>query len=372
MPLSKIVANSITDNTITTDQIADTSVHGRRNLIINGAMQVAQRSTSETGRSSGGFATMDRFIVSNTGRDEHVYTEAQVSDAPDGFVYSFKMTTTTPETSIDANDGFWVEQKIEAQNVQHLQNGSSGALSTTLSFYVKSSQTGTFGVSLYKSDNTARIINSTYTISSADTWEYKTITFAGDTAGGGIDNNNGEGLRDVWHLAAGSNYDSINSTSWADYGTQNWAGGHAQDGVITTTNATWQITGAQLEIGSQASPFEHRSFGEELESCKRYFQKVNDLWFNANRFGDAHWDGHIPAGHHEFHPEMRAAPSASNVDIDGWLDGDGDWTSTGSLAAGPTGMTSKKVNFTGNYNWTGSYNSTHGWRIYTAEYDAEL
>ena len=245
-----------------------------RNLLINGAMQVAQRSTSETGLTSGTFATMDRFRVSNTGRDEHVYTEAQVSDAPDGFVNSFKVTTTTAETSIDANDGFWVQHAIEAQNLQHLQNGSSGALSTTLSFYVKSSQTGTFGVNLYKADNTARVINSTYTISSADTWEYKTITFAGDTAGGGIDDNNGEGLRVVWHLAAGSNYDSVNSTSWANYSTTNWAGGHAQDGVITTANATWQLTGVQLEVGERATPFEHRSFGDELRRCQRYYYKI--------------------------------------------------------------------------------------------------
>jgi hypothetical protein len=216
------------------------------------------------------------------------------------------MTTTTPETSIDANDGFWVEQKIEAQNVQHLQNGSSGALSTTLSFYVKSSQTGTFGVSLYKSDNTARIINSTYTISSADTWEYKTITFAGDTAGGGIDNNNGEGLRVVWHLAAGSTYDSINSTSWADYGTQNWAGGHAQDGVITTTNATWQITGCQLEVGEQDTPFEHRSFADEMIRCQRYYQEVasGSCYFAGNGLGTTNIIVGIPLA-----TSMRATPS---------------------------------------------------------------
>ena len=249
---------------------------GRRNLIINGAMQVAQRGTSSTGQTQGGYTTVDRLMFDMAGRDQLVYTSEQVSDAPDGFSNSFKFTTTTAETAIDANDGFWVQQKIEAQNLQNLQNGSSGALSTILSFYVKSSQTGTFGVNLYKGDNTARVINSTYTISSANTWEYKTITFAGDTAGGGIDNNTGEGLRAVWHLAAGSNYDSVNSTSWANYSTTNWAGGHAQDGVITTTNATWQITGVQLEVGTNASDFEHRSFGEELSLCQRYYQSLNE------------------------------------------------------------------------------------------------
>ena len=247
---------------------------GRRNLIINGAMQVAQRGTSSTGNTGGGYKTVDRFTVETAGRDNLIYTAEQVSDAPVGFTNSFKFTTTTAESAIDADDAFWFAQKIEAQNLQHIKNGSSGAVSTTVSFYVKSSQTGTFGVSIYKADNTARIINSTYTISSANTWEYKTITFAGDTGGGGINNDDGEGLRISWFLAAGSNYDSVNSTSWANYITTNWAGGHAQDSVITTANATWQLAGVQFEVGENASDFEHRSFGEELNLCQRYYQKI--------------------------------------------------------------------------------------------------
>jgi len=285
---------------------------GRRNMVINGAMQVAQRGTSSTGQTQGGYTTVDRFMFDMAGRDQLIYTSEQVSDAPDGFSNSFKFTTTTAETTIDANDGFWVQQKIEAQNLQNLQNGSSGALSTTLSFYVKSSQTGTFGVNLYKGDNTARVINSTYTISSADTWEYKTITFAGDTAGGGIDNNNEEGIRVVWHLAAGSNYDSVNSTSWANYSTTNWAGGHAQDGVITTTNATWQLTGVQLEVGENASDFEHRSFGEELSLCQRYyFDNVGSqsrYTAHKSRESDRQRSANIP------HPvTMRATPTITKV-----------------------------------------------------------
>ena len=380
MPLSKIVANSITDNTITTDQIADTSVHGRRNLVINGAMQVAQRSTSQTGLTSGTFATLDRFRVSNAGRDEHVYTEAQVSDAPDGFVNSFKVTTTTAETSIDANDAFWVQHIIEAQNLQHLQNGSSGALSTTLSFYVKSSQTGTFGVNLYKPDNTARVINSTYTISSADTWEYKTITFAGDTAGGGIDNNNGEGLRVVWHLAAGSNYDSANSTSWINYSTANWAGGHAQDGVITTTNATWQITGVQFEVGNKATPFEHRSFSEEEQLCFRYYydaKKANADQGNSYYFAPLHrYDSHQKGVGWEFvtaqHPvRMRAAPTITLIDGNGNTGKISHWTSGGGNQThnhNPYTTESKEMNITiSDYSTNGIYGFYAAYRA-----DAEL
>ena len=253
--------------------LTNSQIGGRRNIIINGAMQVAQRGTQVTGNTSGGFVTADRFALQMSSREEAVFTIDQASDAPTGFTKSFKITTTTAESAIDAADIFWVEQKFEAHDLQQLKNGSSDAEKVTLSFYVKSSITGTFGVNLYKPDNTARIINATYSISSANTWERKVITFDGDTSGGGIDNDTGEGLRVVWHLASGSNFDSVNSTSWANYSTTNWAGGHAQDGVITTTNATWQITGVQLEVGSVATPFEHRSFGEELALCQRYFAK---------------------------------------------------------------------------------------------------
>tara|TARA_R100000353_G_scaffold149250_1_gene107665 strand:+ start:414 stop:1475 length:1062 start_codon:yes stop_codon:yes gene_type:complete len=284
-----------------------------RNLIINGAMQVAQYGTSSTGNTSGGFKTVDRFPVQTAGRDQHIYTAEQVSDAPAGFTSSFKLTTTTAESAIDANDAFWFAQKIEAQNLQHLQNGLSGAKRVTLSFYVKSSQTGTFGVNLYKPDNTARIINASYTISSANTWEYKTVTFAGDTSGGGIDNDNGEGLRVTWTLAAGSDFDSVNSTSWANYTVTNWAGSHAQDGVITTANATWQITGVQLEIGDQATAFEHRPFGDELARCQRYYYESGGT--ATNDWGQKGYQSanNFSANTLQHPVAMRAAPIGTKV-----------------------------------------------------------
>ena len=288
--------------------LTNSQIGGRRNIIINGAMQVAQRGTQVTGNTSGGFVTADRFALQMSSREEAVFTIDQASDAPTGFTKSFKITTTTAESAIDAADIFWVEQKFEAHDLQQLKNGSSDAEKVTLSFYVKSSITGTFGVNLYKPDNTARIINATYSISSANTWERKVITFDGDTSGGGIDNDTGEGLRVVWHLASGSNFDSVNSTSWANYSTTNWAGGHAQDGVITTTNATWQITGVQLEVGSVATPFEHRSFGEELELCKRYYEQ----WDTVN--GENIWLGTSYSGTNphcflQFNTLKRTAPT---------------------------------------------------------------
>jgi len=250
--------------------LTNSQIGGRRNIVYNGAMQVAQRATQVTGITASGYQTVDRFALQIAGRDQAVFTLDQASDAPSGFTKSLKITTTTAESAIDADDLFWVEQRFEGQDVISLKNGLSDAEKVTLSFYVKSSITGTFGLNLYKPENTARVINSTYTISSADTWEFKTVTFDGDTSGGGTNNDNSQGFRVGFMLASGSTYDSTNSTSWANYSTGNWAGGHAQDGVVTTTNATWQLTGVQLEVGEQATPFEHRSFGEELRLCQRY------------------------------------------------------------------------------------------------------
>ncbi len=283
-----------------------------RNLIINGGMGFAEHGTSASLVHDGTISAFaaDRFQIQlNSTLDELEGTLAQVTDSPDGFANSLKWTTTEPEGAIDADHYVSIWQKIEAANLQLLKNGSSDALSTTLSFYVKSSQTGTFGVNIYKPDNTARVINATYAISSADTWEYKTITFPGDTSGGGIDNNTGIGLYCVWHLAAGSNYDSVNSTSWANYSTTNWAGGHAQDAVITTDNATWQITGVQLEIGQRATSFEYRT--DELTRCRRYYQKLT---------GSSYYGGfHAYTGNSSIYvqlvPKMRAAPTVTNYNV---------------------------------------------------------
>ena len=178
---------------------------GVRNLIINGAMRVAQRGTSISYAHDGTTSAycLDRFkFILSSNNDQLDGTITQVSDGPTGFANSLKWTTGTAETTIDANESVYLEHKIEAQNLQHLEYGASTAKAITLSFYVKSSVTGTFTCGIYAGDS-ARIIGSTYTINSANTWERKTITFAGDT-GGTINNDTGEGLRPVWSLVAGS------------------------------------------------------------------------------------------------------------------------------------------------------------------------
>ena len=252
---------------------------GRRNLLINGAMQVAQRGTSLAVAHDGvtGGYLLDRWNNALGGTHEQLdATYAQVADHPlSANGKSLKWTTGTAESSYDSDEYVYFAQLVEAQNLQHLNYGNSNAKAVTLSFYVKSSVTGTFACNLYKPDGTARIINKTYAISSANTWEKKSLTFPADTGGGGIVNDNGIGLYVVWHLAAGSGLVGGGSNgAWKNYGgLTDWADGQATNAVATTAGATWQITDCQLEVGENASDFEHRSFGEELAACQRYYEK---------------------------------------------------------------------------------------------------
>ena len=245
-----------------------------RNIVTNGGMNVNQRG-NQTGLTANTYTT-DRFFFAISGRDELVCSIEQSTDVPSGsgFANSLKYTTTTPESSIATDEYANIWQKIEAQNLQHLAYGTSSAKKLTLSFWVKSSVTGTFCVGIYKDDTTAQIHNKTYTISSASTWEYKTITFeANSLSGGAIDNNNGIGFYLSWHLASGNNFDSGSSTSsgWANYSVTNWCAPSTTDAVITTTNATFQLTGVQLEVGSQSTPFEHEPYSVTLSKAQRYY-----------------------------------------------------------------------------------------------------
>jgi hypothetical protein len=247
---------------------------GSRNLIINGNMAVAQRGTSHSYAHDGerNAYNLDRFkLQMRSVSDEFDATVAQVSDSPDGFSNSLKMTTGTPESTVNDDDFFLIEHRIEAQNLQHLAYGTSSAEATTLSFYVKSSVTGTFGCSFYQPDS-VRTISKTYTINSANTWERKIITVAGDTSGV-IDNNNETGLFIYWNLGSGVNYDSAANTTWAAYTTTNFFDSSSSDALVTTAGATWQITGCQLEVGS-ATPFEHESYAASLQKCQRYFYRI--------------------------------------------------------------------------------------------------
>ena len=284
-----------------------------RNVIINGAMNVSQRGTSQAfahdGTTNAFVIDRWRFFINLT--DELDGTYAQVADDPfGGSGNALKWTTGTAESSVASGEYGYFTQKIEAQNLQHIQNGNSNAKSLTLSFYVKSSITGTFAVGLYKGDNTARIFNKTYTIDSANTWEKKSVTFAGDTSGGGIDDDTGEGFWVNWHIFAGSDYKGGGATSgWTDYANNKWADGQATDAVVTTAGATWLMTQCQLEVGQNPTEFEHEPFERTLEKCQRYYYQV-DTTVEGGGLCQSETDLDSIIGVHENYPvTMRATPT---------------------------------------------------------------
>ena len=249
---------------------------GARNLIINGAMQVAQRGTSETGVTSGGYKDApDRFNFNVVSAG--TWTASQSTTAPEGFANSYKLECTVADASLAASDVIRLRQRIEGQNLQQLKKGTSNAESVTLSFYVRSSKTGTYIVELTDKDNSRHIAKS-YSITSANTWQYVSITYDGDTTGS-LDSDNAESLTVQFYLAAGSNFTSGTlATAWASQTTANRAVG--QVNLADSTSNNWYITGVQLEVG-EATPFEHRSFGDELARCQRYFERIGGYNYPA-------------------------------------------------------------------------------------------
>jgi hypothetical protein len=240
-----------------------------RNLIINGDMSIAQRGTTQTGMTSSQYPyAPDRFHynLSSAG----TWTVSQSTDVPSGqgFGYSEKFQCTTANGSLSAGSFAIMRQIIEAQMVQHLKYGTSNAESITLSFWVKSNKTGTYSVWLYQDDD-GRSIANTYTISSADTWEKKTITYSPDTTGV-IDNDNGNGLRVNFYLVAGTNFTSGTlATSWESDTATNRAVG--QVNLADSTSNYINFTGIQLEVGTSASDFEFLPYDVNLQKVSEIF-----------------------------------------------------------------------------------------------------
>jgi hypothetical protein len=264
-------AGSITDAAISsTAAIQQSKISGSpgfRNIIINGDMSIAQRGTSTAGITSNGYYSLDRFqnILSSLG----TWTQSQSTDVPSGqgFATSLKMDCTTADASPASTSFNYVTQIIESQNLQYIKKGTANAESLTCSFWVKSNKTGTYIVGLQEFQNTRYIANS-YTINSADTWEKKTITFAGDTTGT-LANNNSTSLYLQFYLGVGSNYSSGTlQTSWGSTVNANRAVG--QVNLADDTANEWYITGVQLEAGTTASDFEFLPYDVNLARCQRY------------------------------------------------------------------------------------------------------
>jgi len=259
-----------------------------RNLVINGAMQCWQRATAATAANNT-FTTVDRFRPDES--TDGAYTTEQSTDTPTGSGFSLKAQVTTADTSIAASQFALIQQTIEAQNCQSLEYGTSTAKSLTLSFFVKSSKTGIYTIVLRKVDTTAYHFVHEYTINSANTWEKKTITIsptAGSTtfitsSGGAIANDNGQGLQINFNLAFGSTYNGGTSNAWSS-NTNHYATSNQVNWMDSTSN-NFYLTQVQLEVGEQATPFEHRSFADEFIRCQRYHQRFTDVSNGRVGFG---------------------------------------------------------------------------------------
>ena len=242
--------------------------YGNRNLVINGAMKVSQRGTSFTGVTGTAYH-VDRFETQLTSLG--TWTVTQESDGPDGFAHSLKYDCTTADASPASGDAFRLSYKFEGQDLQNLQKGTSSAKDCTLSFYIKSNKTGTGQFNIRDIDNN-RGINKTYTINSANTWEYKTITIQGDTTGA-ISNDNGSSFWLMWVFNSGTGNSS--GTFNSDWHAWDWTDINASGTLAIggSTSDYIQITGVQVEVGDTATDFEHRTFSDELTRCQRYFNR---------------------------------------------------------------------------------------------------
>ena len=265
-----------------------------RNKIINGNMQIDQRNTSVTADNF----TVDRWKYSADVASKA--TVAQSTTAPSGFTNSLLVTSSSAYT-VPSGETYKLQQRIEGFNVADLAWGTASAKTIVLSFYVRSSLTGTFGGALRNSGST-RSYPFSYSISAADTWEQKTVTIAGDTSGT-WGTGNGIGIEVNFGLGVGSTY-SGTAGSWSS---NNYLSATGATSVVGTNGATFYITGVQLEVGSVATPFEHRSYGDELRRCYRYYQLMTNFSNSFNAPGTSE-SGFF---NYEFKVPMRQAPTVT-------------------------------------------------------------
>jgi hypothetical protein len=290
--------------------IGSGQAQGDKNLIINGAMAISQRGTSAvTVTGSAGYRCVDRFKTDIDGSGGGDFSHAQATDTPSGqgFQYSSKITTVT-QASQPASEGnrHQLYSLLEEQNVFHLEWGTSSAKTCTLSFWVKSSVTGTYGFIFghYGSGSTY-FYYTNYTIDSANTWEKKTITVTGPTLGGNNTGDNSFGVRVEWILGVGSDAETGTLNEWTTSSTMRTAANTVY--LPENSGATWYITGVSLEIGEVATPFEHEPFAVTKHKCQRYYQRAGSYsGFFTNTTGRVRG---VLVGE----TGMRAQPTASNT-----------------------------------------------------------
>ena len=295
-----------TGTQITTADIADGAFQANKNLIINGAQLINQRGDA-TGQSGSGYYGPDRFqtVLSSAG----TWSVSQSSTAPDGFGSSFKLDCTTADASLSTGDYLVLYYTFEGQDLQRLKKGTSSAEKSTLSFWIRSNKTGTYQVNMQDQDN-SRLTGKTYTIDAANTWERKVITFDGDTTGAYTNDANAS-LNLEWWFAAGSTFTGgAVPTSWEALAQADRAAGLNVNLADSTSNELY-ITGVQLELGDTATPFEHRSYGDELVLCQRYYIKYGPFVSGHNKIGSGYISSSVNGVIAFSGPSMRSSPTVN-------------------------------------------------------------
>ncbi len=315
-------------NAVSLAQQASTGVSpGFRNRIINGGMTIDQRNAGASVTANNAY-TLDRWIAYNSAASKYTVQQNAGSVTPPAGFTNYLGITSSSAYSVGAGDYFFMGQLIEGFNVADLGWGTANAKTVTLSFWVRSSLTGTFGGTIQSASST-RSYPYTYTISSANTWEYKTVTIAGDTSGTWL-TNNGVGIGVYFSYGVGSTY-SGTAGSWSG---SNFFSATGAVSVVGTNGATFYITGVQLEVGSSATSFDYRPYGTEFQLCQRYTQLIGQG--AVGRVGGATYAELALL----YQVTMRAGPSISFGGFPGAnnklsIPGIGDLTMTG-INAGPT------------------------------------
>jgi len=343
-----------------------------RNFVINGGMNVAQRATSAAVTTSSGYFTVDRFRTTATSDTAGRLTQSQatITDSP-GFANAIKLDCTTADTSIAAGEILVLATRFEGQNLQSLAKGTSSAKAVTVSFYAKGTAKK-YMCELTDQDNT-RSIRQQFTVSSS--WQRFSIVFPGDTTGAFDDDNALSSILGFW-LHAGSTYSggSYTANTWASTVTNTRASGI--DSFFSSTDNELFITGIQMEIGDVATAFEHRSFGDELAACQRYYQKsyIDGVAVGTVTQVGCNMDPVPTSGNtwrytHNFTSHMRATPTYTFYVPDTGTSGFG-----GFEGAGDTNKEAILVAFSSNK--SGVYYSTSmdqtGFFMWHYELNAEL
>lgn len=309
--VQRIKTGMIADGAVTTLKMANEveELFGFRNRIINGDMRIDQRNNGGSVSRDGSAYTfqIDRFYSGGL-NGSGVFSVQRISDAPVGFRNSIRFTVTTADSSLSSSEEYGFQQNIEGHNVYDFGWGTSAGVTATLSFWVKSSLTGTFGIGIRNANIWNRGYVAQYTINAANTWEYKTIVISPETTGSwgtGTD----ACINVAFDLGAGSGFNGTVNT----WNTNGFTRASGNVSLINTNGATWQVTGVQLEVGSVATPFDRRPYALELTLCQRYFEygftrSLTSTNFQGSFNPDHNWFT-------QFKVEKRGSPTVSRSNV---------------------------------------------------------